>query len=203
MSKTVRWFLLIVIPLFVIDQITKWWIVLHFSTRVAGYTKEGKLVHYWENADGASSITVIEKFFYIVRVHNQGVAFGLGNGSSWAPIVFLIVPFIALVVVTVLWKKGVFVGWSRYSAPLLVAGVLGNLVDRLTQGFYLEHLREGSLWERLSAGYVVDFIDVTIPLINYRWPAFNVADSCICIAASLLFITGLKDIKEDKPKVEE
>jgi signal peptidase II len=46
---------------------------------------------------------------------------------------------------------------------------------------------------------VVDFLDVTIPLVNYRWPCFNVADSCICIAAGLLFFTGLKaDLKAAK-----
>ncbi len=200
MSKTFIWFLLIIVPLFVIDQITKWWVVLHFSNRQLGYNQKNEQVSYWENADGESIIPVIDGFFNIIRVHNQGVAFGLGNGSSWAPIVFLIVPFIALIVVAVLWRKNVFIGLSKYSAPLLIAGVLGNLVDRLTQGFYLEHLREGTFLERLSAGYVVDFIDVTIPLIHYRWPSFNVADSCICIAASLLFLSGLKEAKEEKGK---
>ena len=53
-----------------------------------------------------------------------------------------------------------------------------------------------SFWERLKAGYVVDFLDFTIPLINKQWPSFNVADSCICIAAALLFFTGLRaDLK--------
>ena len=192
-NKTLLWFLMIVVPLFVLDQISKWWVVLHFHVRKLGYTKDNEVVSYWENSEGSLHIALIEDSFNIIRVHNQGVAFGLGNGTSWAPVVFLIVPFIALIVVTVLWRKNVFVGVARYSAPLLVAGVIGNLADRLTQGFYLEHLREGTFWERLSAGYVVDFIDVTIPFIDYRWPSFNVADSCVCIAASLLFISGWKD----------
>jgi len=57
------------------------------------------------------------------------------------------------------------------------------------------------LWERLKAGYVVDFLDFTLPVVNYRWPSFNVADSCICVAAVLLFFTGLKaDLqKKEKP----
>ena len=57
------------------------------------------------------------------------------------------------------------------------------------------------LWERLKAGYVVDFLDFTIPVVNYQWPSFNVADSCICIAAVLLFFTGLRaDMKAAEVK---
>lgn len=160
------------LPLIVIDQLTKWWIVLNLQ--------------YGEVRP------VIEGFFNINRVHNQGVAFGMGNGTSWAPVVFMVVPFIALTVVSVLWKKGMFVGISKWSAPLLVAGVIGNLLDRLFQGFFLEAYAGEGFWTRLSEGYVVDFLDFTIPLINYRWPSFNVADSCICIAASLLFISAFQ-----------
>ena len=39
---------------------------------------------------------------------------------------------------------------------------------------------------------MVDFLDFTIPVIDYRWPAFNVADSCICIAAFLLIISTFR-----------
>lgn len=187
------------LPLIVIDQISKWWIVFNFKqpyhpTYGEPYVglREGSEGKFWLMPESIDSISIIDGFFNFSRVHNQGVAFGFGNGSAWAPVVFMIVPFVALIVVSTLWKKGVFVGVSKWSAPLLVAGVIGNLIDRLTQGFFLKGYENEGFWTRLSEGYVVDFLDVTIPFINYRWPSFNVADSCICIAASLLFISAFK-----------
>jgi len=172
--------LFVVLPLYLLDQATKWWIVLHFS--------HGEVR------------PVIPGFFNLVRVHNQGVAFGLGNGTAWAPFVFLLVPLVALAVIAVLWKRGFFPDLlSRLAVGLLLTGIFGNLTDRLVQGFFLEELRGASLWTRLSHGYVVDFLDFTLPLYaklvpssGGHWPSFNVADSCICIAAALLFLSGLK-----------
>ncbi|MEI8038866.1 MAG: hypothetical protein WCJ14_10785 [Verrucomicrobiota bacterium] len=47
----------------------------------------------------------MENFFYLVRVHNQGV--GFGNGTAWVPVVFLLVPVVALTLLRIFWKKGV------------------------------------------------------------------------------------------------
>lgn len=199
MPRLLPLFLKISLPLIIIDQITKWWVVLNFKQP-------------YEFIDGSKfvargphdSISVIDDFFNIIRVHNQGVAFGFGNGSAWAPVVFLIVPFLALIIVNVMWKKGVFEGISKWSAPLLLAGVLGNLIDRLMQGFWLKGIEGESFWTRLSEGYVVDFIDIKVPFTNgYHWPSFNVADSCICIAATLLFLSAFKpEQKKETTKKE-
>jgi signal peptidase II len=171
--------LFLTLPLYILDQVTKFWTIATFPPP-------------W-NAPGAN-IAVIENFFHLVRVHNQGVAFGFGNGTAWAPVVFLIVPLIALTLIRVFWKKGVFSHpLSMIAVALLLCGIFGNLTDRLVQGFLLEDFKHLSFWERLGKGYVVDFLDFTLPVINYRWPAFNVADSCICIAATLLFIGGLRE----------
>ena len=141
-----------------------------------------------------------------VRIHNQGVAFGLGNGTSWAPVVFLLVPMIALVLIRVFWVKGFFdTLMSRIAVALLLTGIFGNLTDRLIQGFLLEGYKGESFWTRLSEGYVVDFVAVKLPLYDKIfpksggwWPAFNVADSCICIAAVLIFISGLREEANEK-----
>jgi signal peptidase II len=174
------------LPLYVLDQITKFWTI-------------GRFPPPWE-APGAN-IAVIEGVFHLVRVHNQGVAFGFGNGTSWAPVVFLVVPIIALTLIRVFWKKGVFKHpLSMIAVALLLCGIFGNLTDRLLQGFLLEAYKAEPFWTRLSEGYVVDFLAVKLPLYDKLvpssggwWPAFNVADSCICVAAVMLFIGGLRE----------
>ena len=187
-SKLLPLFLKISLPLIILDQISKWWIVLKFKQ--PDILVEGKK---FVDTQGIQQITVVEDFFNIIRVHNQGVAFGFGNGSAWAPIVFLIVPFVALVAVSILWKKNIFEGIAKWSAPLLLAGIIGNLIDRLFQGFWLRGPEHLSFLERLGHGYVVDFLDIQVPFTNgYHWPSFNVADSCICIAATLLFLSAFQ-----------
>jgi len=185
--------LFLALPLYVLDQITKFWTI-------------GTFPPPW--SPDAHDIPVIENFFHLVRVHNQGVAFGFGNGSSWAPVVFLIVPVIALTMIRIFWKKGVFDHpVSKVAVALLLSGIFGNLTDRLVQGFLLEDFKGGGFWERLSQGYVVDFIAIKLPFYDKIdpsqggwWPAFNVADSCICVAAVLLFIGGLRDEQNARKK---
>ncbi|HEY1123075.1 MAG TPA: signal peptidase II [Haloferula sp.] len=188
-----QWILLgLTLPLYILDQWSKFWIVGRFS-------EPPPHSDYHSTLD--APLTVIPNYFNITRVHNQGVAFGFGNGSDWAPIVFLVVPILALVLITLGVKKKFFVGnWGKIAVGLLLCGIFGNLTDRLVQGSKLSYMAGAPLWERLKEGYVVDFLDFTIPLFNYRWPSFNVADSCICIAAVLLFFTGLKADLDQKKK---
>ena len=185
--------LLLTLPLYILDQWSKFWIVGRFS-EPPPYIRA--------NVTQDAPIVVVEDFFQITRVHNQGVAFGFGNGSDWAPIVFLFVPVLALCLITLGVKKHFFVGnWGKVAVGLLLCGIFGNLTDRLVQGSRLSYMEGAPLWERLKAGYVVDFLDFTIPVVNYQWPSFNVADSCICIAAVLLFFTGLRaDMKAAEVK---
>jgi len=183
-----RLLLFLTLPLYVLDQVTKFWIVGHYPNPHSGrFPME----------------PVIDGFFYLTRVHNQGVAFGLGNGTAWAPAVFPLVSIIAFTALWIFWKKGVFKHpATKLAVPLLLCGILGNLTDRLVQGFLLDEFRTASWLQRLSQGYVVDFIEVKLPFYDKLvpssggfWPAFNVADSCICIAAALLFIGSLREEK--------
>jgi signal peptidase II len=187
--------LCLTLPLYIIDQITKFWTIRRFAPP-------------WD--DPGARIVVVDDFFELVRVHNQGVAFGFGNGTAWAPVVFLLVPIIALTLIRVFWKKGVFEHrLSKIAVALLLCGIFGNLTDRLVQGFLLERFAEASFWTRLSEGYVVDFLHFKLPLYDKIvpssggwWPVFNVADSCICIAAGMLFIGGLcEEAAKKKEKV--
>ena len=181
-----RLLIFLTLPLYVLDQITKFWTINTFPPP-------------W--VDHGSNIAVVENVFHLMRIHNQGVAFGFGNGTAWAPIVFLLVPVVALTLLRIFWKKGVFKHpLSMIAVALLTCGILGNLTDRLVQGFLLDEFHAASFWQRLSEGYVVDFIAIKLPLYAKLvpssggwWPAFNVADSCICIAAVLLFIGGIRE----------
>jgi signal peptidase II len=189
--------LFLTLPLYVLDQITKFWTIGHFSDPAPGR---------FSTMD--PPVIVVDDFFHLVRVHNQGVAFGFGNGTSWAPVVFLVVPVIALTLIRVFWKKGVFSHpLSKIAVALLLCGIFGNLTDRLVQGFLLESFKGASFWQRLSEGYVVDFLAFKLPLYDKLvpssggwWPSFNVADSCICIAAVMLFIGGLREEAMAKKK---
>ena len=177
--------LLTVLLLYALDQATKWSIVCCFNPPQWGLFLD--------------SVPVVEDCswigFSIVRVHNQGVAFGFGNGTAWAPFVFFGVQVLALVLLVLLLRRGFFnTRLLRAAWALIMTGVLGNMTDRLLQGFFLPGAEKLSFMQNLMNGYVVDFLDVWFPWITsenwpggYHWPAFNVADACVCIS-SLLFL---------------
>ncbi|MDR2860645.1 MAG: signal peptidase II [Elusimicrobiota bacterium] len=115
----------------------------------------------------ASSVNVISflGFFNIVNVHNTGVAFSIFSGRNS----FLALSMFLFLTALSGW---VYKSWKSlrkiqiYAFYLIISGGLGNLTDRLLRGA------------------VVDFLDFGIN--SLRWPAFNVADSCIFIAGVLI-----------------
>lgn len=147
----IRLLLLVTLPLYALDQITKWLVL--------------------RNIGVDERIGVIPGWFDLVQVHNTGAAFGMLSGNN---VFFIGLSVVALVAVVVLWTRGAFQGrLVTLGAALLLAGILGNLTDRLLHGF------------------VVDFLsfDLHVKFAN-PWPSFNVADSCICIAAGLFVISS-------------
>ena len=188
----------LVLPLYLLDQVTKWLVVWNFEAPPAG------------SNFSSDRVVVVQDFFNIVRVHNQGAAFGLGNGTAWAPLVFFVIAVIALGVLTYFWKKGAFdTVLLRFAAGLLAAGILGNLTDRILQGFFLPAYTDEGFFTRLSHGYVVDFLDFRIglygklfPATGGHWPSFNVADSCICVAAFFLILSTFRSEAESKGRKE-
>ena len=160
MPRLIRLLLTVSLPLFLLDYLTKEWTVQRFLDPAAGIQEQ---------------ITVVPGFFDLVRVHNTGVAFGTGNGGAHSNYIFGGISLLALCFIGWMWKKNAFpTRLSRLAVVLLVSGVLGNLLDRFLRG------------------YVVDFLHFHITMNGeiHSWPAFNVADSCICIAAVFLFISA-------------
>jgi len=155
-ALTMRFVIFISLPLYAIDQFTKHLVVRSISP------DEARIV--------------VPDFFSLVNVPNTGAAFGSFRGNNTF---FIVVSVIALVVVTVLlMRRRQPDAWRDLSLALLLAGILGNLTDRLLYG------------------HVIDFLLFNLH-IRYAdpWPAFNVADSCISIAVLLFIIHSFQKQK--------
>ena len=118
----------------------------------------------------------ITSFFDLVRYHNEGAAFGfLNDAGGWQKWFFAAISVIATVVITYLIKKHSEQKLFCFGLALVLGGAIGNLYDRIT------------------LGYVVDFLNFHVN--NHYWPAFNVADSAICLGVGLLLWDSFKSPK--------
>lgn len=119
------------------------------------------------------SIAVISGFFNLTLLHNYGAAFSfLADQAGWQRWFFTITSIIISVVLLVWLKKlKSHETWLAIGLALVLGGAWGNL------------------WDRITLGYVVDFLDIYYQ--KWHWPAFNVADSAISIGAVLLIFDAL------------
>ena len=118
----------------------------------------------------------ITSYFDLVRYHNEGSAFGfLSDAGGWQKWIFNGIAIVASIVIVFLLKKHSNEKLFCLGLALVLGGAIGNLYDRIT------------------LGYVVDFLNFHISD-NY-WPAFNVADSAICVGVALLFWDSFKQNK--------
>ncbi|MCL4148584.1 UNVERIFIED_CONTAM: hypothetical protein GTU68_027725 [Idotea baltica] len=117
------------------------------------------------------SVNIVPGFFNITLMHNRGIAFGLlSNLSENLRLALLVfVTFIVLIVV-------VYKLWDEYKDSLIAVSALGLIVGGAL----------GNLYDRAFVGYVVDFIDIYVK--QSHWPAFNIADSAICVGVFLLVL---------------
>ena len=119
---------------------------------------------------------IIPEFFALVFVTNTGAAFGSFKNNNWF---FIMLSCIAIVVVlTLLFRRHERDVWRDTSLALLLSGVFGNLTDRLLHGA------------------VIDFLlfNLHVPFAD-PWPAFNVADACICIAVGFFVVHSFRQEK--------
>ena len=123
---------------------------------------------------------IVPDFFAIVNVTNDGAAFGSFKNNNLFFIVLSCVAFV-FVFALLLRRTRARDRLRDISLALLLAGIMGNLTDRFLHG------------------HVIDFalFDLHIPLKIFRpWPAFNIADSCICIAVICFIVHSLRKRKE-------
>lgn len=124
------------------------------------------------------AITVIPGFFNLVYVTNTGAAFGMFKDNN---LFFLFLSAAALLFLAAYFRFGWYADrWSYYGAVLILPGVAGNFTDRLIHG------------------KVIDFLDFHIG--QHHWPAFNVADSAICVGAGLLIISAFRQSRSPDPQ---
>ena len=158
------------LPLYALDRITKYLVV--------------------NSIDPDRPVIVVPNFFHLVNITNTGAAFGsFKNNNTFFIVISCAAALLALVLLLARPKvgqsaetKSVWLTsnrWRDVSLALLLAGVLGNLTDRLLYG------------------HVIDFLlfDLHMPF-AHPWPAFNVADSCICIAVIFFIVHSFRTEKK-------
>lgn len=146
----------------------KWFVISAVIAVLDLYTK-----HLVQNAFVFGEHLTVTAFFDLVRYHNTGAAFSfLANAGGWQKWFFTVITAIAVIVITYLIRKHHQEKLFCWGLALVLGGAIGNLYDRLT------------------LGYVVDFLYFHIE--DLYWPAFNVADSAICVGVGLLLLDSFK-----------
>jgi len=123
---------------------------------------------------GAAAFSVIPGLFNLAYVENRGCAWGMFQGQAWPLAVFGLAALAFLI-----WKRKSVVGpqagaasWlGALAEPLLYAGIVGNVIDRLVRG------------------HVIDMFDFHWGV--HHFPCFNVADSLICLSVGLLLLASV------------
>jgi signal peptidase II len=127
-------------------------------------------------------IEVISGFFNLTHVRNPGGAFGIfgGESSGIGGLLFVVVSLLAVGIIIYLFLKvKEEEKMLSLSLSLVLSGALGNLIDRVRYG------------------EVIDFLDFYVS--SFHWPAFNIADSAICVGIGLMaFELLFKDHKKLK-----
>ncbi len=141
-------FILLTTVIFFIDQLTKW------------------AIH--SNMNLYQSIPVIDNFFYLTYVTNDGMAFGLSLPGGQI-VLSLLSAIMTIVLGYFFWLERHGHILMKFSLSLIIAGALGNLFDRVTAGEVVDfiHIKLGSFWE---------------------WYIFNIADTSVSIGMLLFLI---------------
>ncbi|GKW44945.1 MULTISPECIES: signal peptidase II [unclassified Planococcus (in: firmicutes)] len=126
-------------------------------------------------------IPVIEPYLAWLSHRNRGAAWGMLEGKMWLFAIITIAVIIGILYYFHKHAKGQPL--FQLSLMIILGGAVGNFIDRMLRG------------------EVVDFVDVLIPIINYDFPIFNVADAALTVGVVLMIIFVIYDEKQEKKKV--
>ena len=139
-----------------------------------GLDQLSKLIIVNSYALGQQSVRT--SWFNVVRVHNTGAAFSfLSDAGGWQRWFFVGLGVLAVAVLAFLMIRHAGQVLFSLAATLIISGAIGNTIDRL------------------SYGYVVDFIDWHYA--GWHWPAFNFADSFIMVGAGLFILDEIRRVR--------
>lgn len=145
------------------------WFGLAIALAVVIIDQCSKYYILWFLGDGA--YIPIAEYFNIVRAWNTGVSFSMlnnyGNVGAW------ILSGLAILIVLMLFQ------WLRKEDNKMVQAALGLIMGGAV----------GNIIDRIRFGAVFDFLDFHVA--DWHWPAFNVADSCICVGAAIIIFEAL------------
>ncbi len=162
MKKNILKFILIILGLIIIDQLAKGALLYLITGGVPAFGDAWELVRYpymmWHITD----------FFNVVFTWNPGASFSMFRAlGEMTPLIMIILTGGIIGVITYyLFARAS--NYERWPLLLIIGGALGNLVDRI------------------RFGAVIDFLDFHIG--GYHWPAFNIADICICLGVGLYIL---------------
>ena len=142
------WPLILIVGLIIVDQIVKHWVTSNIPLN--------------------GSRTFIPGLLDLDNLHNTGAAWSMLEGRQWF---FAVITVIAIIVVAYLMWKNRRSAWIMTGLSLIMAGAVGNFIDRLSQR------------------YVVDMF----ALKNVNFPVFNVADACLTVGVFIMLIVVLKE----------
>lgn len=129
----------------------------------------------------------IFSWFNLVRAHNTGAAFSfLADAGGWQRGFFVVTTTLITGILLWMMRGNANNRWLLTAFALVIGGAFGNLYDRVT------------------LGYVIDFVQWYIPNSSLPpWPAFNVADSSICAGAVMLVLDTLRKTKDENNDAEK
>ncbi len=137
-------YLIVIVLSLTLDRVSKWYIDSHMTV--------------------GDSVDVINGFFAITYVRNDGIAFGMLGGKV-SILVILTALLIIAIAVYLFRKRTTLHPLAAYGIAAVIGGGAGNLIDRI------------------SAGYVIDFLDFKV------WPpVFNVADIFVCVGCGMVIV---------------
>jgi len=136
-----------------------------------------------KNMELYERISVWDPWFGILSHRNRGAAWGMLEGQMW---LFSIVTIGVICAILYFYhKEAKGKPLFQVGLMLLLGGAIGNFIDRIFRG------------------EVVDFVDVLIPVINYDFPIFNIADAALTMAVVILMIGLIVEDKKGKKQVKE
>ncbi|MBB5178972.1 signal peptidase II [Planomicrobium koreense] len=134
-----------------------------------------------KNMELGERIPVIDPYLGWLSHRNRGAAWGMLEGQMWLFAIITVGVIIGIIYYFHKHAKGQPL--FQWSLMLILGGAIGNFIDRMARG------------------EVVDFVDVLIPVINYDFPIFNVADAALTVGVVLMVIFVFYDEKQQKKKV--